>query len=234
MAPPSFDVNIWTGIFTFTGLSLCILLLALCFAFYAFFMSDHGKNISTRVKSYSMLSIFLFATAQLFIHLYIGYCKLPHGTVSTETLSLWCIWNSLWSMGYCCTYLLFYERLRATFKGTVYRLTKLKSILFFALLTLYFVTTQSITVISLISAFQYMGEIHDVISQEDFLFYFPILSWTRFSIDWLLNILVIYLFCNKIVKLTIIKGTPKSSGFQNDHSPKIFGFVYMHLFAFSD
>ena len=224
----SFELNLWIGIFTFSVLSLCILLSALGFVLYIFYFSAHGKNISTSIKLYSVLSLFFFVLGQLFTHLYIGYVKLPNGVVNETTESFWSIYNSFWSIynsfwsvGYSFTYLVVHERLRHTFKGTVHRLTKMKSVIFFTLLAAYFAIQQCNTAIWLCFVF-------DLWDWTQFNFYYHIVLWLRFSIDWLLNIYVIVLFCHKILKLTVIKANRKKGrkgSFQNDNSPKIFGFV---------
>ena len=214
----SFELNLWACIFAFSVLSMCILVSALCFTLCMFHTSARSKNISTRFKVYSVLSLSCFILAQLFFHLYTACIKLPNGTISATSKSLFGIYSFFWSAGYCCIYMLMYERLRTVFQKSVYRLTKVESSIFFSLLVGYFFA-------QLWNTYIWMCYVFDVWTWSQCNFYYHIALWLRFSIDWLLNLYVIILFCEKILQLTVIKGT----GFQNNHSHKVFRCVHVAL-----
>lgn len=140
------------------------------------------------------------------------------------TTDLWGAYNSFWSLGYFFTYLLFYERLRCTFANTQHALTTLVSSVFFLLLLLFIVSQQSVSVIWWIFVL-------DAIDLNTFNSVYTPALITKFTIDFVLNIYIVYLFCTKIYKITIDKTRRESAmsgrgrshtSFKNEQSIKIF------------
>eukprot|EP01084_Bolivina_argentea_P179186 309640_1 len=221
----SFSVDVWIGVLIFGFLSCFALMAALSFVIYSFYCTDRMKKISLSIKLCSVMSLAFFFGAQLFNHLYMICIKLPNGSITKFTEDFWGIYNSFWAFGYFFTYLLFYERLRQTFNKTPeVALTALQSIIFFTLLSCFIISQQLISIIWLIF----------VLDKIDWLtfngIYGPLL-WAKFSIDFILNIYVIFLFCSKIFKITLEKHRRESrssvqrtntNSFKNDHSFKIF------------
>ena len=171
------------------------------------------------IKLYSLISLFLFIIANIFNLLYTIYVKLPYGTVNKYTQSCWGLYNTFWSFGYFLTYLLWYNRIKDTFKNSMYDLKKTTSIIFYILLSCYIISQQFNTIIWELFVFldgkMTWKHFNDI--------YYPLL-WIRLSIDFILNTFIIYLFCSKIYKLTVIKPSPISSKrvFATEHSFKVF------------
>eukprot|EP01084_Bolivina_argentea_P144017 252783_1 len=193
-----FSENSWIAVLIFGFLCCCIIITALSFVIYQFNFNQKMKKISISVKWCSVLALVCFVSALISNHLYIIYVKLPDGNVTKFTQNFWSLYNSLWSFGYFFTYLLFYQRLRATFRNTEHALTKTASFIFFALLICFIVSQQFVSIIWLIYV---LGGI-DTTDWKSFNAIWGPTLWTKFIIDFILNIYIVYLFCSKIFKIT--------------------------------
>ena len=127
----SFDGDAWSKIFIFSVCCSCLLLFALLITVYQFCCNSSAlKQIKFDVKLYSVSSLLCFLLANIFNLLYTYYVKLPTGTINTYTESFWGLYNTFWSFGYTFTYLLWYHRIKHTFKDSVHELGKTTSIKF--------------------------------------------------------------------------------------------------------
>lgn len=210
-----FDISSWIPGCIFSGLCELLIVSALIFLIYSFYLKPETKpQIRPKIQYYSILSLTSFLIALIFLILYVIYVKFPTGTLNRYTESFTSYFTFFWSLGYVFTYLLFYHRLYQSFKETPHKVTKCSSVIFYALLFSYFVSQNfslSLWLVwtlegrSIAWKFQHFNDI-----------YYPSL-WTRFAIDFVLNIFVVYLFCSKIYKLTVL-----NSKFATEHSPKVF------------
>ena len=235
----SFDQDLWIALLAFGFLCDCLLFAGFCFAIKAFYRGPYGSNIAGGYKILSLVSLALLLCGQIFSAIYIIVVKLPGGTVTPGSLSLWSVHNAFWSTGYTCTYMLYYQRMEKIFKKSVHALTTANrapftllyaetlfashvvpngltvSATFFVLLVGYFVTQQISTVIWTVFG-------ADALSLAAYnTIYLPVL-WTRFVIDSVLNAYVVGLFSSKILKLTVMvnRETGKVS-YTTQHSSKV-------------
>ena len=174
------------------------------------------------VKFYSIASLFCFLIANIFNILYTYYVKLPHDNPAISDYmgqSFWGLYNSFWSFGYTFTYLLWYKRIKGTFKNSAHDLQKTTNIIFYILLFLYIITQQFNSIVWEIFIFT-----NGLMTWKQFNDIYSYVLWIRLSIDFIMNIFVIYLFCSKIYKLTVIKpsATSPKSIFATEHSSHIF------------
>ena len=212
----NFDVNIWSAILTFGSICCCVLICALSFTIWQFYFNTNTdcptakktKNIHFRIKIYSLCSLSFFLLAQILNHLYIILIKLPSGTLNRFNENLWGMYNSCWSFGYFFTYLLFFERLRQTFKQSLYQLTQKEIFLFISLIILFIISQQLISIIWLIFVL-------DTIDWKTFNDIYGVALIIKFIIDFVLNVYIVYLFCSKIFKITL----EKTSYYANSPSP---------------
>eukprot|EP01083_Nonionella_stella_P164782 546506_1 len=223
----SFTWNIWIVILIFGFICCMVLLLTLFFILYRFYYIRN--KVSNRIKIYSILSLTFFLFAQLTNHFYVILVKLPGTQITPFTQNLWGVYNSSWSFGYLFTYLLFFERLKQTFSGSVHEMTLTSITIFYALAFCFIISQQSISIV-------WLAFVLKVFDLHRFNAVYTPALYTKFIMDLLLNIYIVYLFCRKIFKLTLDRTksiTPSSrrniNTFKNRHSHKIFDILIRYF-----
>ena len=188
----NFDQRTWTILFAFSFLCCLTVAFVILYITKKFYFDKEGKKINTSAKGFSILSLICFLTAQIMNILYTYFVKLA-GEISEHTLALWGYFNSLWTFAYLFIYLLFFIRLQKTFADTTHQINTREYIIFVILISLYFTTQQFNTVAWLCYVFNiWTWDAHNKVT-------FPLL-FVRFSVDFLLNIYILYLFCCKLHK----------------------------------
>eukprot|EP01084_Bolivina_argentea_P034627 64103_1 len=204
-----FNTDIWTVILSFGFICCLFIISALLYTIYQLYWIQRKQHIiiQTHIKLLSLCSLTFFLFAQISNHLYIIYVKFPNGQINQCTEFLWGIYNSFWACGYFFTYLLFFERLRITFASTRYKLSNNTICIFWTILICFILSQQLISIFWL---FQVLG----IFDWEAFNSVYGPAVWIKFTIDWILNIYILYLFCSKIYKITITKNVEKSMSTQ--------------------
>ena len=193
-------------------------------------------SIHSNIKILSLCSLFFFILAQIANHLYIAYIKLPTGTINTFNENLWGCYNSFWAFAYGFTYLLFYERLRKTFKNSQHSLSKRTKFTFLLIVFCFIASQQMISITWLLFVL-------DILDWAKFNAIYQPALWIKFSIDWIFNIYIVYLFCSKIYKITIEKHRRDSmrnvmannnrkntdNSFRSAHSAKLFNVMIKYF-----
>jgi len=142
------------------------------------------KNIKTwpRILSFCSLLCFLLSTTCFFVCKY--YVNLTNKSINECLMSFWAFGNSFRHLGHFAIYLLFFDRLRQTFKCSQYRLSTRMHVIFSILVALYLITEEWYS--------------------RDYRIF--ILLLVR-SIGFVLNMSILYLFCSKIYTVSIVHET---------------------------
>ena len=191
----NFNEDLWIGVFVFSA--SCLMLMLSVFIFIIYRLSCIKDKITRPVKIYSLLSLCLFFISELFMFLFVLYVKMPNGHVNEYTQSLWGLFNTFHDFAYFFTYFLWFNRIRAIFGETMHALKQQQCTIFYILLTLYIIIQESNTLIWELFIF------NKLTWQQFSNWYSPLLS-ARFIIDFVLNAYVIYLFCSKLWKITLL------------------------------
>jgi len=190
----NFEYHTWLIIFAFSFLCCMVLTAVIIYSIKKFCFSKEGKKINTNAKILSILSLSCFLLAQIMQILYTYFVKLA-GVINNQTEAMWGYFNSIWAIGYFFIYLLFFIRLKGSFKGTKYAIRKCPHIIFAILISSYLIVEQADTFIWLYYVFfPWTWSWHEYNQTT-----IPLLC-IRLSVNAILNIYILYLFWSKLRK----------------------------------
>ena len=192
-----FDIIGWIPFIIYGTICFLILLSGIVFLCYQFWCKSSESKIESSIKAESLLTLLCFMIAIIFENLYLFFVKIPElgDNISVISLNFYTVTNTFWSIGYFCTYLLFWKRMDSSFRGTFFEITIITKYLFFFILCTYLFSQ---IVNSVIWIKLTLGMPWDIFNK-----YYHWMLWLRLVSDFLLNSIIIYLFCSKIYKLTI-------------------------------
>ena len=199
----SFDFGSWIPLFIFGAICSLIFtsfIILLCHHFWCKQFDADKRPIATSIKCISVLVLACFLSAIIFDNLYVLFVKFPFGSITTLTRNFYSATNTCWAIGYTCIYWLFFKRLDSSFECSIFALKTSTKALFYSLLSIYLVSQLATSVMWSLLTVNQWGWDDD---WNGFITVIDPIVWLRMVVDFLLNGLIVYLFCSKIYQLTV-------------------------------